>query len=455
MNTLLKYQYVSISTVKLPFKRLGTLYSNHTVLVVARECMSDRNSILAIGILSVPTDHRSREFIRGTWLRDEAIVKRGSAVARFVIGARRRCAIHLCVAENDKHGDMAFVNSSDCQPWHASHKVSEWYRYAIRSFPFARWLAKAEDDSMVLVSAILADLALLRHVRVDYYGFGLQWIAHCRQDVSHAPRLANYKQWAAVTCAQGCWLGKMAGTLGSAATGSGRPSRCERGFDGRSIFAGSHPASSDVLGTVASASICSSLPYGVFAPGPLEVRSRHLATQLATRCPYADAYFASLVARGRAIRDECASTDGAQGHVLAECMRSARPRYGALIVADGGEARQAYPSRATAARLTRAAHNATGRSDVTAAAASELSVLHPIKPGPTSAAAWSSFWRMMRMTHQGIMQSEPASASSVVPVRPPIRLARLEWDVSIATAARNGRHRRPLASWVGQVHRAE
>lgn len=127
------------------------------------------------------------------------------------------------------------------------------------------------------------------------------------------------------------------------------------------------------------------------------MRSASLA-QIVAGCRYADAYFGSLVARGALLDDECASTDGSQGHAIGECAAEA---LGELIVADGDERRQAYASSGTFAMLRRAgranASNAAahhGRARAGAPAASALITVHPIKPDRSSE-TWTSLWSLL------------------------------------------------------------
>ena len=132
-----------------------------------------------------------------------------------------------------------------------------------------------------------------------------------------------------------------------------------------------------------------------FAPGPLEVRSAHLASIVAG-CPYADEYFASLVARGVLISDECASTDGSQGHAIGEC--AAEQLGGTLVVADADPRRQAHASSSTFALLRRTANKSAaglqmhGRRG--AAVASELTIVHPIK-ADRNAETWTTLWSLL------------------------------------------------------------
>lgn len=181
---------------------------------------------LALGIIATPADRSTRDNIRKTWLRDQAFVD-GVATARFVLGSAPCAQAHA--SEQLAHGDIAFVNASDCSPWHAGHKVHAWYQYALHQFN-ARFYAKAEDDSLVSIRPLLHDLAMVRRVspEIHMYGINLQWLAHCRQTQSSAWTKAQ----AARTCAQGCWLGR----LGQHRQ---RPPRCERAFDGAPVAAGS------------------------------------------------------------------------------------------------------------------------------------------------------------------------------------------------------------------------
>ena len=188
---------------------------------------------LALGIVAVPADRSTRDNIRATWLRDDAFAD-GRASARFVIGSAA-CALSALAKEQSLHGDIAFVNASDCSPWHAGHKVHAWFQYALRRLP-AHWYGKAEDDSMLSVAPLLRDLAMLRRARpaVHLYGISLQWIAHCRQHHSshHTTGPPMARSWAARTCAQGCWLGRLQDS-------HRRPPRCERAFDAAPVVPGS------------------------------------------------------------------------------------------------------------------------------------------------------------------------------------------------------------------------
>ena len=176
---------------------------------------------LSLGIVAVPADTTTRDNIRRTWLRAKAFSD-GRAAARFVVGSDA-CTRHV-QREASQHGDIAFVNASDCSPWHAGHKIHAWYRWALRSLP-ARWYGKAEDDSIVSIEPLLMELSMLPDT-VHLFGVNLQWIAHCRQQPT---TLTWSKPLAAQTCAQGCWLGRVASSLKRATR---RPPRCE-GFDGR------------------------------------------------------------------------------------------------------------------------------------------------------------------------------------------------------------------------------
>ena len=407
---------------------------------------------LALGVLAVPSDVRQRDSIRATWFQDDSVLQRLIA-ARFVIGAARPCERSRCDKEARRHGDIAFVNASDCAPWHASHKVHAWYQWAMQEFSAVPWIGKLEDDTLIAPSILLADLAIVqqgagtatcndahgtreqRCPSVDYYGVNFQWIAHCRQHSSgsrgssssgsssraaiEAPLTVG---WSARSCAQGCWLDTVHVTLTTSRNGnervtSGRPRRCETSYDRRPVVQGSAD--------------CGSLSYGPFAPGPLEVRSRRLASLIGS-CAYADEYFVSLATRGALIKDECASTDGAQGHVIAECIASSS-EDAAIAIADGGGKwhRQSHPDRGTAALLRRELN-----ASFAAAPEPPPYILHPIKQAGfagSSDAAWRSFW--------GWLRDLPPRQ------RPPIALLQVEWPSHLPPDTR--RTHRPLAIRVG------
>ena len=213
----------------------------------------------ALGIMVVPARRALRDDIRATWLRPAS--RDAGVAAHFVAGQLSQCARTALAAEAALHGDVFFVNSSDCQPWFSAEKVHAWYLTALRLYPRARWFGKVEDDAMLRVSSVTADLralsSLVDHDSPVYVGY-MQWSAHCRQLERARGR---GREWAATTCAQGCWLGDVAPSAG------GRAPRCEKAFDGRSVVPGS--------------AACPSLAAHPFAVGPLEVRSAGLARLVA------------------------------------------------------------------------------------------------------------------------------------------------------------------------------
>ena len=355
------------------FLVLVTTLAQMSTSISADAALSTLGRQLSLGIVAVPADTTTRDNIRRTWLRAKAFSD-GRAAARFVVGSDA-CTRHV-QREASQHGDIAFVNASDCSPWHAGHKIHAWYRWALRSLP-ARWYGKAEDDSIVSIEPLLMELSMLPNT-VHLFGVNLQWIAHCRQQ----PTTSTWsKPLAAQTCAQGCWLGRVASSLKRATR---RPPRCEKAFDGRPVTPGS--------------TLCPMLPYAPFAPGPLEVRSSQLA-QLVASCSYADAYFHSLVTRGALINDECASTDGSQGHAIGECAAEA---WGHLGVADGDMWRQSYANSGLFAHLRRAANTSAtdGRGIVHPMYGGGrrqppiVSIVHPLK-GDRNPETWSTLWTLL------------------------------------------------------------
>ena len=71
---------------------------------------------LALGIISSPADRTARANIRASWLLAPAFAD-GRATARFVLGDVP-CARAAAKGEKALHGDIAFVNASDCSQWH-------------------------------------------------------------------------------------------------------------------------------------------------------------------------------------------------------------------------------------------------------------------------------------------------------------------------------------------------
>jgi hypothetical protein len=154
-----------------------------------------------------------------------------------------------------------------------------------------------------------------------------------------------------------------------------------------------------------------------------------------------------VAAGGALIADECASTDGAQGHAMGECVSTAAAE---LVLADTGARRQAYPSSATARRLATAAAAANAsyaslrmraaerRSHAPSAARNadaDLSILHPIKPA-MGAHAWEHFWRLLRELPSG---------------RPPprLQLMRVAWRGELGGAQERAATRsRPTATLI-------
>ena len=377
--------------------------------------------------------------MRSTWLRPTSLP--AAVVVRFVAGAVP-CALQIMAAEAKTYEDVAFVNASDCAAWHAAAKVHAWYAYALVMHRDASFYGKSEDDAIVHLPALLSSLRPLQraHELVQYFGVDFQWVAHCRgswpigayagargRSGSMPPR-----EWAAKTCAQGCWLGRVA---------RGKAALCDRAFDGAAV----HPGSAE----------CPSLSYAPFAIGPLEVRSAALTRQVAS-CTDGAEYMRSLTSRGRLISDECASMDGAQGTAMAICLRPARmasarhqaPNVGVragltreLLLAEAGARRQAYPDSRTqrelyrllsvfrnASRSRRATvRDGTSADSFTSRWAARLSlsgaraeqparppphractreaagalplVLHPLKPSQGEE-AWHTFWKLLSSVHE-------------------------------------------------------
>lgn len=155
-------------------------------------------------------------------------------------------------------------------------------------------------------------LARLRHAHGSVYLGMIQWQGGCT--------LSEVRSGSAdVQPCLGCWGGWYRG-------GAPSPSTCQPMW--RANWKGAVREQTDA---------CPAFRLAPFACGPFEARSRHLAHTVA-RCEYADRYFAAMSRRGDAKSDWCVSTDGGQGNVLGECVRS-------MHIADLGPRRQKYATR--------------------------------------------------------------------------------------------------------------
>ena len=110
---------------------------------------------------------------------------------RFVLGNVSACQFYrqgdtepraLLTVERQRHGDFVDVPPSDCQKAAVAVKTLAWFRHAAKMTPVFRWIGKTDDDSLVHLPKLQADmLAMLavarKHNRKPvraYYGT-LRW----------------------------------------------------------------------------------------------------------------------------------------------------------------------------------------------------------------------------------------------------------------------------------------
>jgi hypothetical protein len=295
---------------------------------------------IVMGVMVIPSNSNNRAAIRATWLSEAS----ASMLVRFVAGDVA-CARKHMQREADEFGDVAFVASRDCTKHVSPEKVHAWFTYAVHRWR-TPWIGKMEDDGVLWPSALMTDLNSLPqapHQRT-YVGI-MQWQGSCKlNEVTSAD--GNYQRCAA------CWGGWFEGGRGPSS--SNCPPMVRRGV---LSFPGAE-GSFD----------CPSLHFNPFACGPLEVRSRALALDVAS-CAYADRYFSAMSVRKGANNLMCVSADGGQGHAIGHCIPS-------LEVADLGSARQRF---GTIRQLN---------------GSNAVMIVHPIKKGILE--EWERSWHFMR-----------------------------------------------------------
>ena len=349
---------------------------------------------LALGVITAPDAHKRRSGARATWLRDPAVLT-GRVAVRFVLGgggARSAsddgdAACRESVrAEAAAHpADTLLVDARDCHIWHSPAKVHAWFKAALRLFPSTAWLGKTEDDALPWPSAVVADLETLSP-RVQYYGL-MAWQGSCRGGwAAHGDGDGDGGATTAAAAEEAAAAAQEAADL-LATNRHSAPLECMGCFGG--LFSGGP--------SVCRATTCRNAPSGrrccqlgcpnavrmaPFAVGPLEVRTRALAASVAA-CAYADAYFARLTATGAARGALCSTTDGSQGHAIAECLPKRGRGGGAaasLVVADAGHGRLLDGGGSC-------------RMGVGRCALQQAVMLHPLKR--SDLIAWNSSWRTL------------------------------------------------------------
>lgn len=117
--------------------------------------------LLAIGVVSAPPNARLREAARRSWMHGlpHGAGRRASALACFSIGVDRATASPAILEESEEHRDVLLVGGRSGSAYEAAFG---WWRAAATLFRAARYIAKADDDSVVDVAELTAQLLLLR-----------------------------------------------------------------------------------------------------------------------------------------------------------------------------------------------------------------------------------------------------------------------------------------------------
>lgn len=268
---------------------------------------------LVLGVMTAPAAHVNRRNLRELSHAEPGLARSTRVV--FVLGDVP-CAKDSTSQEASRHGDIVYVNSTDCKSWHRAIKVHAWWRLAVERWPQAEWYGKSEDDGLLRVSSLLRDLRALDPRQPWYYGImaftsSCVFRDGCPEEHSGGGAGAGATSrgaWAG--CCGGCFAGALQpyprddGLCASGSGACGMPS-CAVMAPGR-------------VHARAGSAKCAETPMAPFAIGPVEVRSRPLALTTAG-CAHADRYMAALSRRGDALESDCASMDGAQAFTLTMC----------------------------------------------------------------------------------------------------------------------------------------
>ena len=256
--------------------------------------------MVVVGVMAAPDGHATRAAARQTWMQDavggpmaDMTSPLRRVIARFVIGRyHAACNTSLLQRELVRQSDIVLVDSPDCQKWHSPEKVHRWFEYALARWPRIPWLGKMEDDGLLWPAALAADLSGLVR-KSTYYGV-MRWAGTC----------SNHRL-------RQCFAGSFPAE---------QPS-CPIADEGRC----------DVTRRCCEPLCPREVRYAPFACGPLDVRHRTLAQQIAD-CAAADALFREMTVRGDKQRRMHGTTDASQSTALWSCTD-------VLRVADATDAR--------------------------------------------------------------------------------------------------------------------
>ena len=131
---------------------------------------------LVLGVFSGLGSTARRADIRATWWRWEALRERGEARACFVLAWRAENeAVRVAHEEARRHGDVVrlLYATEGCRGCSYS-KLYEWWRWAGSLPASVTHVGKTEDDAIVHVPNLLADLSARRRTPFLFYG-SFQW----------------------------------------------------------------------------------------------------------------------------------------------------------------------------------------------------------------------------------------------------------------------------------------
>ena len=130
--------------------------------------------LLAIGIITAPTHHERRVWIRQK-LRTSDARCRGIRIY-FVLGAQnkmtraQRRAIRF---EERVHADIIFVRARDWVPHAVAEKSLAWWQYAAAHLPRFKWYMKTDDDSLAHLPRLERDLEAMDRMGRSHYYYGV------------------------------------------------------------------------------------------------------------------------------------------------------------------------------------------------------------------------------------------------------------------------------------------
>jgi hypothetical protein len=279
----------------------------------------------------------------------------------------------------------------------SAQKTHAWFAYALKAFPVAHWIGKTEDDAMVRVRALWAELKAVRAVRQDVESYGtLYWIGTC--ELVERQRCNNV------------WCGRVQPLRGRAQIG---PPDCNSPpFDMARAQANEKPTAWLCVPNVhdnwrdchrrfridPGSAECPSFLITPFVSGPLEIRARSLVERI-TRCLYARRFFETMSRRSALMVTEggdgmCGMTDGTQGHALGACSAN---RSSVFAVLDDG--RNCWPNMLLNNPLSWARRHRCNASSI---------VVHPLKGANRS--QWAALWDALANAVAG----EPTASAHAV-----------------------------------------